>query len=180
MIDTRQAHVLLARLDPDAERSFGSGVLCLRHADAMAVPRGWSMDDRREPTPRLFATRPLIDPAGPATVTTAPSQRRNRHRRGGAGIIVPTLPFDRQDLASLVGPAVEPPAAPAVNERSERTQVQPSRAAALAEPVATDDPDATSVLAWRPDFATAEDIDDLRTARSPLLSRAFRGLRPHE
>ena len=30
------------------------GVLCRRHADAMVVPRGWTLDDRREPAPRLF------------------------------------------------------------------------------------------------------------------------------
>lgn len=31
-----------------------SGVLCRRHADAMIVPLGWMLDDRREPVPRLF------------------------------------------------------------------------------------------------------------------------------
>jgi hypothetical protein len=39
-----------------------AGVLCRRHADAMVVPRGWTLDDRREPAPRLF--RP---PSGPVT-----------------------------------------------------------------------------------------------------------------
>lgn len=29
-------------------------VLCRRHADAMNVPRGWTLDDRREETLRLF------------------------------------------------------------------------------------------------------------------------------
>lgn len=32
-------------------------VLCRRHADAMVVPRGWTLDDRREPVPRLFMPR---------------------------------------------------------------------------------------------------------------------------
>ena len=32
-------------------------VLCLRHADAMSVPRGWTLDDRREEVPRLFMPR---------------------------------------------------------------------------------------------------------------------------
>jgi hypothetical protein len=31
-----------------------AGALCRRHADAMVVPLGWMLDDRREPTPRLF------------------------------------------------------------------------------------------------------------------------------
>lgn len=34
-------------------------VLCLRHADAMSVPRGWTLDDRREEIPRLFKPRPV-------------------------------------------------------------------------------------------------------------------------
>lgn len=38
------------------EQAQGSraGALCRRHADAMVVPLGWMLDDRREPTPRLF------------------------------------------------------------------------------------------------------------------------------
>ena len=35
----------------------GQNVLCLRHADAMTVPRGWTLDDRREEVPRLFKPR---------------------------------------------------------------------------------------------------------------------------
>ena len=31
-----------------------AGVLCRRHADAMVVPLGWMLDDRRDPVPRLF------------------------------------------------------------------------------------------------------------------------------
>ena len=38
------------------------GVLCRRHADAMVVPRGWILDDRREPQPSLF--RSSIDSSG--------------------------------------------------------------------------------------------------------------------
>lgn len=37
-------------------------VLCLRHADAMVVPRGWTLDDRREEIPRLFKPRPTDTP----------------------------------------------------------------------------------------------------------------------
>lgn len=52
------------------------GVLCLRHADAMIVPRGWTLDDRREPTPRLF--RP---PTDPDPGTDRPRQQPTRPRR---------------------------------------------------------------------------------------------------
>src|SRR3954447_9491803 len=46
-----------------------AGVLCRRHADAMVVPLGWMLDDRRDPVPRLFKA--------PAVQTTTSS----RHRR---------------------------------------------------------------------------------------------------
>lgn len=49
------------------------GVLCGRHADAMVVPRGWTLDDRREGALRLFKPRPV--PAPPQTPI-----RRSRRR----------------------------------------------------------------------------------------------------
>jgi hypothetical protein len=52
-----------------------SGVLCRRHADAMVVPLGWMLDDRRDPVPRLFK-------APAQTTAAAPRQRRaTRHHR---------------------------------------------------------------------------------------------------
>ena len=52
-----------------------AGVLCRRHADAMVVPLGWMLDDRRDSVPRLFKT-----PAQPTTAV--PRQRRaSRHNR---------------------------------------------------------------------------------------------------
>ena len=35
------------------EREY-AGRLCRRHANALTVPRGWTIDDRRDPTPKLF------------------------------------------------------------------------------------------------------------------------------
>lgn len=58
-------------LGPDG--GHDARVLCRRHADAMVVPRGWTLDDRREPVPRLF--RP------PATRSAAPSGTRDARRR---------------------------------------------------------------------------------------------------
>jgi hypothetical protein len=61
----------------DGTVGYRAGVLCRRHADAMVVPLGWMLDDRREPTPRLF--RPKETPAAVTTKTPA-SPRRPRHR----------------------------------------------------------------------------------------------------
>jgi hypothetical protein len=52
-----------------------AGVLCRRHADAMVVPLGWMLDDRRDPVPRLFR-------APAQSTVVAPRQRRvSRHHR---------------------------------------------------------------------------------------------------
>lgn len=56
---------------PLPEREL-AGRLCRRHADAISVPRGWSVDDRRQAIPQLFrpsdipATEPVKKPAKPA------------------------------------------------------------------------------------------------------------------
>ncbi len=59
--DVDQLLVWLAPRDPDAE-PLRAGSLCRRHADAMVVPRGWTLDDRREARPRLFRSPPSDEP----------------------------------------------------------------------------------------------------------------------
>lgn len=51
-IDAEQLTVWIMPFDPDA--GYRAGALCRRHADAMVVPVGWMLDDRRDPEPRLF------------------------------------------------------------------------------------------------------------------------------
>jgi len=62
-------------------------VLCRRHADAMVVPRGWTLDDRREEIPRLFM---------PARFDSdAPSGRpRRRSKRSNPGEAAEQLMID--------------------------------------------------------------------------------------
>ena len=50
-------------------------VLCRRHADGMVVPAGWTLDDRRETTPRLFNMRQLISEVVPPA---RPKRRRSQ------------------------------------------------------------------------------------------------------
>jgi hypothetical protein len=50
------------------------GVLCRRHADAMVVPLGWMLDDRRVPTPQLFPTGDPTPVAG-SKVRSAATRR---------------------------------------------------------------------------------------------------------
>jgi hypothetical protein len=77
-----------------------TGVLCRRHADAMVVPRGWTLDDRREPQPRLF--RPSADVTG--------SIARPRRRRVGGSQTVAHQTVEQLEL-SATGTDVAAPTA---------------------------------------------------------------------
>jgi len=54
-----------------------AGVLCRRHADAMVVPLGWMLDDRRDPVPRLFKAPPT------QTAATPRHRRPTAHHHSG-------------------------------------------------------------------------------------------------
>ncbi len=79
-----------------------SGSLCRRHADAMVVPQGWTLDDRREPAPRLFKA--------PATATPPSARARPSAARQPAE----TGPTEQMDLdgvrtvADVIGPMADP------------------------------------------------------------------------
>lgn len=56
-----QAERLLVWIDtasPDQVSRARSGALCKEHADRLTAPRGWHLDDRRQPAPQLFRTPP--------------------------------------------------------------------------------------------------------------------------
>jgi hypothetical protein len=149
-----------------------AGVLCRRHADAMVVPLGWMLDDRREPVPRLFKPR-----ADETAVSAPPRERSRRSRRSSNDdteqlvLAVPAeLLDDDHDVdagADLDG------ATAAVHEPAERlADVDESIDVELddeepftAEPVAP----------WQPVFDQSDDLQGLLRATSPLLSRAFTG-----
>ena len=125
-----------------------SGVLCRRHADAMVVPRGWTLDDRREPRPRLFRS-----PSDGSGATTRPFRRRSRGSPSIAGQGVEQL-----ELADTAPDIAMPPE---------------SFDAVAAHTV--DDAACAPSPPWMPDFDVADDLDGLLEVRSPLLARAFRG-----
>jgi hypothetical protein len=77
-----------------------AGVLCRRHADAMVVPLGWMLDDRRDPAPRLFKTAA----AAPAA---APRQRRTHtaHRNDAEQLEFGAEVVEVMDVAAADDPA---------------------------------------------------------------------------
>lgn len=121
-------------------------VLCQRHADAMVVPRGWTLHDRRENSLRLFATG--LDHAAPPRRPRRPSRPR----------------AERPEQLQIDGTGEIP--RPSVAEL-------PPDGAAGEEPVSAEvEGPPTS---WSPDFDPDDDLAGLLQVSSPLLSRAFRG-----
>lgn len=147
---------------PDGVTPIRTGVLCRRHADAMVVPRGWTLDDRRESTPRLFR---VADPP-PGASLTANHPSRGRRERSVPDIEPPLqLVFDDSPGAEPES-AAAPPALPEMPDGLTVGDIRP-----LGEP----DADETRALPWRPVFDPNDDLGGLLKTSSPLLSRAFRG-----
>ena len=100
---------LLFWLEPlDRWVDHHAGVLCRRHADAMVVPRGWFLDDRREPAPRLF--RAPSDRTGPTARprrrrAATPTERPAEQLELGAELPPPVLSATEQPAVGVTGPA---------------------------------------------------------------------------
>ena len=150
--DVDRLLVWLSPRDPEGD-PLRAGSLCKRHADAMVVPRGWTLDDRREATPRLFRTEPSAggSPRAPRSKVKA----------------TPPEPAEQLSLGSV--PAVDDVAAREADEQA-RTVAEVTGA-----PLADDDPDATVAIPWLTTFDEQDDLDGVLAARTPLLARAFRG-----
>lgn len=122
-------------------------LLCRRHADSMIMPRGWTLDDRRQQVPRLFNTQHL-------TGDPSPAAKPKRRRASAAG-----APQPEQMQIDGTG-------------EIERPQLVPPDASH----VAGDKPVADAAQGpWQPNFDVDDDLDGLLHVESPLLARAFRG-----
>ena len=148
--DAGKCLVWLAPLDPEADRNR-SGTLCVRHADAMVVPGGWTLEDARDPMPRLF--RP------------APRQRLPRTPRRSDGRKAPPAPVEQLPLHDE----------PVADDSAAASTVAAVTGVASGDA----DPDATTSMPWMPDFDITDDLGGALNADSPLLSRAFRGIDRH-
>jgi hypothetical protein len=135
--------------------SIESSLLCRRHADAMVVPRGWTLDDRREDTLRLFSTRGISGQALPAS---RPQRRRSS----------PAAEQPEQMQIDGTGEIERPPIPADVNDGLD--------AESVAEPAAQNEsPIGELPEPWQPAFDAEDDLDGLLEVKSPLLARAFRG-----
>lgn len=121
------------------------GVLCQRHGDSMVVPRGWTLDDLRDPDLHLFRPPGKSKGGGGGSRTKRP---RASGRTVAEQLALDADPDTADDAADLADDAVDA----GVDAGDEREPAAP----------------------WKPSFDDADDLDGLLDASSPLLSRAFR------
>jgi hypothetical protein len=144
-------------------------VLCRRHADAMVVPRGWTLDDLRDPDLHLF--RPPVPLPPPAPPARARRPHRDPDATGEQLRLHTDVDLDIDpDTDSAPGPG------PDIDRDTEAlTELAAALDAAEGDGVSADGAtDAADPGPWSPAFDEADDLEGLLSARSPLLSRAFR------
>ena len=122
--------------------------LCVTHGDRMSVPKGWSIDDRREDPPRLFKT-----PKSGVSPEKASAEKSATETKTKKKPVVRPMLFqsDKQDVE----------------------EVQEVRAPA-AKPVVRDaDLEETKAMPWTPQFDRTDDLGGVLRPKGKLLSRAF-------
>lgn len=132
-----------------------AGSLCRRHADALTAPRGWVLDDRRDPIPRLFRV-----PENPTPADLTPGGGVRRRRKRVDSVDIPSL---FADIAATAASAERMAGTPAGRDDGEPD----TSAAASAEDDV--DPDETKAIAWSPTLGTS----DIDVPQGRLLGRAF-------
>ena len=122
--------------------------LCATHGDRMSVPKGWSIDDRREDPPRLFKT----PKSGVAPVKASAKKSATDLKQKKKPVVRPMLfQTDKQDV-----------------EKFEEVQ------APAAKPVVRDaDLEETKAMPWTPQFDRTDDLGGVLRPKGKLLSRAF-------
>ena len=125
--------------------------LCVTHGDRMSVPKGWSIDDRREDPPRLFKTPKSGVAPAKASVKKSVTELKPKKKP----VVRPMLfQTDKQ----------------VVQEVQEVEEVR----APAAKPVVRDrDLEETKAMPWAPQFDRTDDLGGVLRPKGKLLSRAF-------
>lgn len=118
--------------------------LCRRHADALVVPRGWRIEDKRENVPRLF---PVTPPSEKPKVKDA-APKKSEAKKNRAKLPRPSI-FDEMKHEKKVEVEVE------------------------AEAEAIVELEETKAIPWSPQFDHTDDLGGVLRPKGRLLSRAF-------
>ena len=122
--------------------------LCAVHGDRMSVPKGWSIDDRREDPPRLFRTPK--SGAAPAKASIKKSATESKQKK--KPVVRPMLFQTEKQVVEKVEEVQTPATKPVVRD------------ADLAE---------TKAMPWTPQFDRTDDLGGVLRPKGKLLSRAF-------
>lgn len=120
--------------------------LCRRHADALVVPRGWRIEDKRENVPRLF---PVTPPAEKPKVAAAKKGVSKKNR------VKPPRPSIFDELK---------------NEKKIEEVSTPIDEVSVAVDVELEE---TKAIPWSPQFDQTDDLGGVLRPKGRLLSRAF-------
>lgn len=153
---------------PEGEAPSRSGMVCRRHADAMMVPRGWTLDDHRDVVPRLFRV------ADRDATSELRRIRRPARKQNPPALDSSQLPLDA--TGAHASNESEPDLELRDLELPDLTSM--AEAVIVADFISSVAPDSdeTRAIPWRPTFDDDDDLDGVLKAESPLLARAFRGL----
>jgi len=150
-------------------------VMCTKHANMLTVPRGWTIDDRREDPPRLFAA----PEKKPAKKQESKDQTTSLARRRKARTTQSPKLFDQFALVTKI----EQPAPP-VEEISHHVEpvIEEPVVEAVVEEIVVEQPVAEvreekveqdATMAWKPQFDRTDDLGGVLRPKGKLLSRAF-------
>lgn len=180
-----------------ADDPFGLGnALCELHADATSVPRGWTFTDGRDDQTSMLVgsrTKPLSEVPGSATDSESraaggsrrphrPQRRRPREPQPGLFADDATEPEAGPGPDSAEQAATQRSAGTGTTETPDPDEkvaapAEDSEAEAHEADTHEAPEDETGVFQRFADTETSEDLDAILHADSPLLSRAFRGVR---
>ncbi len=192
-IDRAACVVWLENYDADEARHLNR--LCDDHAARLTLPRGWTFDDRREKSPRLFvAPRPAAQRAKPVTKLSRPASTKPASKAGnkaartssGNTTSVPrrtsrdaSAPVKRFDGPGLFDPTL-PMGSPKLDPLFARdaTNGVPASRDATSEATLSSEPTAVDTTAsieaqYTPKFDRTSDVGGALKATGRLLSRAF-------
>ena len=122
--------------------------LCATHGDRMSVPKGWSIDDRREDPPRLFKTAK----SGVAPEKASAKKSATESKQKKKPVVRPMLFQTEKQVVEKVEEVQTPATKPVVRD------------ADLAE---------TKAMPWTPQFDRTDDLGGVLRPKGKLLSRAF-------
>jgi hypothetical protein len=122
--------------------------LCAVHGDRMSVPKGWSIDDRREDPPRLFKTHKSgVAPAKASAKKSATDSKQKKKP-----VVRPMLFQTDKQVVEAVQEVQAPAARPVVRDA---------------------DLEETKAMPWVPQFDRTDDLGGVLRPKGKLLSRAF-------